>query len=304
MQVNTAVSVRKGTLRGMHYQLAPHAEVKIVQCTRGSVYDVAVDLRPASPTFRRWAAVELSGHNYRAFYIPEGCAHGYLTLEDDVVLTYSTSPPTLRSMRAASASTTRHSAYNGRAPVQVISAADRGWPNFHSSEDKPVIIVDTALKKREQEGRPVTVAMVGAGYMARGIALEIITRDARACAWSAIANRNVAQAELAYSQAGITAQRAGGSVAAIEQAIAAGRHVVTDDPTLLCRAGGIDAIIESTGDVEVGAQIALEAIRNGKHIILDERRSRRLGRTDTEGVRGSRRRRLHVHGRRRARASR
>ncbi len=130
-----------------------------------------------------------------------------------------------------------------------------------------MIIVDTALKKREQEGRPVTVAMVGAGYMARGIALEIISAM-RGMRLVAIANRNVAQAELAYSQAGITAQRAGGSVAAIEQAIAAGRHVVTDDPTLLCRAGGIDAIIESTGDVEVGAQIALEAIRNGKHVIL------------------------------------
>lgn len=130
-----------------------------------------------------------------------------------------------------------------------------------------MIIVDTALKKREQEGRPVTVAMVGAGYMARGIALEIISAM-RGMRLVGIANRNVAQAELAYSQAGITAHRAGGSVAAIEQAIAAGRHVVTDDPTLLCRAGGIDAIIESTGDVEVGAQIALEAIRNGKHVIL------------------------------------
>jgi dTDP-4-dehydrorhamnose 3,5-epimerase len=138
VQVNTAVSVRKGTLRGVHYQLAPHAEVKIVQCTRGSVYDVAVDLRPASPTFRRWAAVELSGHNYRAFYIPEGCAHGYLTLADDVVLTYSTSA-------AYAAQHARGVRFDDPAfgiqwpgQVQVISAADRGWPNFfYSSEDKP-----------------------------------------------------------------------------------------------------------------------------------------------------------------------
>lgn len=129
-QINTAVSVREGTLRGMHYQLAPHAEVKIVQCTRGSVYDVAVDLRPASPTFKRWAAVELSGTNYRTFYIPEGCAHGYLTLEDDVVLTYSTSaayaPQHARGVRFDDA------AFGIQWPgtVQVISAADRAWPIF------------------------------------------------------------------------------------------------------------------------------------------------------------------------------
>jgi predicted homoserine dehydrogenase-like protein len=130
-----------------------------------------------------------------------------------------------------------------------------------------VIIVDTVLKQREQEGKPVTVAMVGAGYMARGIALEIITAM-KGMRLVAISNRNVAQAELAYSQAGITAQRAGGSVSAIEQAIAKGRPVVTDDPTLLCKAGGIDAIIEATGDVEIGAQIALEApkstLRSGR----------------------------------------
>jgi dTDP-4-dehydrorhamnose 3,5-epimerase len=129
-QINTAVSVQKGTLRGIHYQLAPHAEVKIIQCTRGRVYDVAVDLRPESPTFRRWAAVELSGHNYRTFYIPEGCAHGYLTLEDDVVLTYSTSA-------AYAAQHARGIRFDDPAfgiqwpeTVQMISAADRRWPDF------------------------------------------------------------------------------------------------------------------------------------------------------------------------------
>src|SRR5262245_3303897 len=109
--------------------------------------------------------------------------------------------------------------------------------------------------------------MVGAGYMARGIALEIISAM-RGMRLVAIANRSVAQAEIAYSQAGITAHRVGDSVGAVEQAIAAGRFVVTEDPTLLCKAHGIDAIIESTGDVEVGAQVALEAIQHGKHVIL------------------------------------
>jgi predicted homoserine dehydrogenase-like protein len=130
-----------------------------------------------------------------------------------------------------------------------------------------MIIVDNALKKRHDQGRPVRVAMVGAGYMGRGIALQIITA-VKGMELVAISNRNVSQAELAYTQAGVTPQRAGDSIAALEQAIAAGRAVVTDDPMLLCRAGNVDAIIESTGDVEIGAQIAFEAIKNGKHIIL------------------------------------
>jgi predicted homoserine dehydrogenase-like protein len=130
-----------------------------------------------------------------------------------------------------------------------------------------MIIVDTALKKREQEGRPVTVAMIGAGYMARGIALTVFTAM-RGMRLVAIANRTVESAEAVYKQAGIEPTRVAGTVSAVEQAIAAGRSVVTDDLTLLCKAGGIDAIIESTGDAEIGAQVALEAIRNGKHVIL------------------------------------
>lgn len=130
VQINTGVSTRAGTLRGMHYQLAPHAEVKVVQCTRGAVYDVAVDLRPDSPTFKRWTAVELTDHNYRSFYIPEGCAHGYLTLSDDAVLTYTTS----QSYAPASAKGVRYDdpAFGIRWPddIRVISTADRSWPDF------------------------------------------------------------------------------------------------------------------------------------------------------------------------------
>lgn len=87
-QVNISYNDRAHTLRGMHYQLAPHAEVKVVRCVRGAVYDVAVDLRPDSPTFGRWAAVELTADNRRAFYVPEGCAHGYQTLTDDTEVHY------------------------------------------------------------------------------------------------------------------------------------------------------------------------------------------------------------------------
>lgn len=81
------------TLRGLHYQVAPHEETKLVRCTRGSVYDVAVDLRPESPTRFRWVAVELTAENRLALYLPAGCAHGYLTLEDDTEVAYQISKP-------------------------------------------------------------------------------------------------------------------------------------------------------------------------------------------------------------------
>ena len=87
-QINTALSHRAGTLRGMHFQRAPHAEVKLMRCLRGSVYDVVLDLRPDSPTFRRWSGVELSADNGLMLYAPEGTAHGYLTLADDAELSY------------------------------------------------------------------------------------------------------------------------------------------------------------------------------------------------------------------------
>lgn len=85
---STATNIRRRTLRGMHYQHEPHGEVKLVRCIRGRVFDVAIDLRPSSPTFRKWAGVELTAENDNCFYIPTGCAHGYLTLEDHSDVTY------------------------------------------------------------------------------------------------------------------------------------------------------------------------------------------------------------------------
>jgi dTDP-4-dehydrorhamnose 3,5-epimerase len=79
---------RRGTLRGMHFQVAPHEEGKIVRCTRGSVHDVLVDLRPQEPTFRAWRAVVLSADSLRSLYVPRGLAHGFLTLEDDTEVSY------------------------------------------------------------------------------------------------------------------------------------------------------------------------------------------------------------------------
>lgn len=81
-----------GTLRGLHHQPAPHAETKLVRAVRGRMFDVAVDLRPDSPAHRRWVGVELSAENQRALLIPEGVAHGFLTLEDDTDVLYQISP--------------------------------------------------------------------------------------------------------------------------------------------------------------------------------------------------------------------
>jgi dTDP-4-dehydrorhamnose 3,5-epimerase len=84
---------RRGTLRGLHYQAAPFDEVKLIRAVRGAIFDVAVDLRPESPTYRRWTGVELSAANRRALYIPRGVAHGYQTLTDDAEILYFVSAP-------------------------------------------------------------------------------------------------------------------------------------------------------------------------------------------------------------------
>jgi dTDP-4-dehydrorhamnose 3,5-epimerase len=84
---------RRGTLRGMHFQAAPHEEQKLVSCIRGSIHDVVVDLRPNSARYKRWTAVELSAENALAVLIPAGCAHGFITLDDDSVVRYEISVP-------------------------------------------------------------------------------------------------------------------------------------------------------------------------------------------------------------------
>jgi dTDP-4-dehydrorhamnose 3,5-epimerase len=89
-QCNVSHNVRRGTLRGMHLQIAPCEEAKLVRCTKGSLFDVIVDLRPGSPTYRRWEGLVLGGDpgNRRMLYVPEGCAHGFQTLEDDTDVYY------------------------------------------------------------------------------------------------------------------------------------------------------------------------------------------------------------------------
>lgn len=91
IQCNVSFNAKKSTLRGMHFQLAPYEEAKLVRCTQGSIYDVCIDLRPYSSTFKQHYAVVLSGRQYNMLYIPEGFAHGFQTLEDDTEIFYQMS---------------------------------------------------------------------------------------------------------------------------------------------------------------------------------------------------------------------
>jgi dTDP-4-dehydrorhamnose 3,5-epimerase len=130
--VQRSVSYNKlrGTLRGMHYQAAPHQENKLVSCLRGAIFDVVLDLRPASPTYRRWAGANLTAEGFEALYVPKGCAHGFVTLTDDAVVHYEISefhhPESARGVRYDDP------AFGIRWPLQprVISARDRSYPDY------------------------------------------------------------------------------------------------------------------------------------------------------------------------------
>lgn len=120
----------RGTLRGLHLQLAPHEETKIVRCIRGAVFDVVLDLRPASPTFLRWKAFELSASNRRALYVAKGVAHGFQTLVDDVEVAYQIS-----AFHAPDAATGFRFddpafAIDWPLPATTISERDRSWPLY------------------------------------------------------------------------------------------------------------------------------------------------------------------------------
>jgi dTDP-4-dehydrorhamnose 3,5-epimerase len=93
VQINDSLSARMGTLRGLHYQLPPFQEVKVVRCIRGALWDCIVDLRPGSPTFKRWFGVTLSADNRTMLYVPRGFAHGFVTLSDDAEVIYLVSAP-------------------------------------------------------------------------------------------------------------------------------------------------------------------------------------------------------------------
>jgi dTDP-4-dehydrorhamnose 3,5-epimerase len=134
VQANLSFNARRGTLRGMHYQLPPAGEAKLVRCIRGAIYDVIIDLRPESPTYLRHFGVELSAENHRALYIPQQFAHGFQTLADETEVLYLVSefytPAYERGLR-----------YDDPAfgidwplPISVISAKDAAWGLFDAGK--------------------------------------------------------------------------------------------------------------------------------------------------------------------------
>ncbi|RMF91732.1 MAG: dTDP-4-dehydrorhamnose 3,5-epimerase [Nitrospinota bacterium] len=130
VQCNLSFNKQKGTLRGMHYQIAPYAESKLVRCTRGAIYDVIIDLRPDSPTHRQWIGVRLCADDYTMLYVPEHFAHGFQTLEDSSEVTYQVSqfytPTAERGVRYDDP------AFGIEWPlaVQTISEKDKHWPDY------------------------------------------------------------------------------------------------------------------------------------------------------------------------------
>jgi len=130
VQCSLSFSKRKGTLRGMHYQIAPCEETKLVRCTQGAIYDVVLDLRPKSPAFKNWVAVELTAEKRNMVYVPQGCAHGFLTLEDQSEVTYQMSE--FQSPESARGVRWDDPAFQIKWPakVEVISERDRTYPDF------------------------------------------------------------------------------------------------------------------------------------------------------------------------------
>ena len=130
VQTNVSYSQKKGTLRGLHYQTPPYTEAKLIRCTKGALYDVVVDLRPDSPTYKQWFGIELTEDNQKQLYVPEGFAHGFITLKEDTEAFYMVSeyyhPEAERGVH-----------YNDPQfrikwpiPVEVVSDKDKTWPDF------------------------------------------------------------------------------------------------------------------------------------------------------------------------------
>jgi dTDP-4-dehydrorhamnose 3,5-epimerase len=129
-QINTSYSKKRGTLRGMHYQVEPNKENKIIRCTKGAIYDVIIDLRPKSPTYKKWLGIELTAENYKMLYVPEDFAHGFQTLEDDTEVVYQVSQ--FYSPQSEQGVRYNDSAFGIRWPidVRVITDKDKNWADY------------------------------------------------------------------------------------------------------------------------------------------------------------------------------
>lgn len=127
-QVNHSVNIARGTVRGLHYQRAPWAELKLVRCVRGQIWDVVVDLRRDSTTFLQWHAQELSAQSDVALLIPHGCAHGFQTLSEDAEIIYCHSMPYVPQAQAGAHPCDPKLAIDWPLPVQRLSSRDADWP--------------------------------------------------------------------------------------------------------------------------------------------------------------------------------
>src|SRR5262249_29463186 len=129
-QHSMSLTARAGSIRGMHYQRAPHEEVKLLRCIKGAIHDVLIDIRPASPTYMQWEAYELTAGNRRQLYVPTGVAHGFQPLEPDTEVHYLLSA--FHAPEAAAG--IRHDdamfAISWPLPATELSAKDRAWPDF------------------------------------------------------------------------------------------------------------------------------------------------------------------------------
>lgn len=130
-QISIAFNEKKGTLRGMHYQKAPHEEAKLVRCTSGSIYDVIIDLRNNSPTFKKWFSFELKSSDYKMIYLPEGFAHGYQTLEDKTEVIYHMSAPFNPSTYSGVRWDDKAFEIKWIFSNPIISEKDKGYPDFN-----------------------------------------------------------------------------------------------------------------------------------------------------------------------------
>ncbi len=135
-QINTSYTKKKGTIRGLHYQVNPYQETKFIRCTRGRIFDIIIDLRPGSPTFMQWIGNELSSANYKMVYVPENFAHGILTLEDNSEIYY----PVTQFYTSGAERGIRWNdpAFNIKWPIEVeiVSDKDNSHPDFDISHIK------------------------------------------------------------------------------------------------------------------------------------------------------------------------
>lgn len=129
-QTNHSTNLKRGTVRGMHFQAAPHAEVKLVRVVQGAIWDAIIDLREDSPTFRQWQGFELSEENRTILYVPEGFAHGFQTLTDRAEVTYQVSHPYVAWAEGGLRWDDPVFGVDWPLPVSVISAKDAAWPDW------------------------------------------------------------------------------------------------------------------------------------------------------------------------------